>query len=78
MMVPPRSFREANKCFCFIFQDCLVSFSYPVGTESDKVFGGDWGLDDVAMEPFRTVMIIPYSKLEHVIDSLEIYLKEKN
>lgn len=49
-----------------------------MGTESDRVFGGDWSLDDVAMEPFRTVMIIPYSSFEHVIDSLEKYLQEKN
>lgn len=47
-----------------------------MGTESDQVFGGNWSLDDVAMEPFRTVMILPYSKLEHVTDSLEKVLQE--
>lgn len=48
-----------------------MSFSYPVSNESDDVFGGKWSLDDTAMKPFRTVMVLPYLKLESVVASLE-------
>lgn len=42
-----------------------------MSVESDDVFGGDWSFDDLPMKPFRTVMILPYSELEHVIATLE-------
>lgn len=60
-------------CFLFLFflKDCLLSFSYSVSVESDQVFGGRWSSDDCAMKPLRTVMILPFSKLEHVATALE-------
>lgn len=52
-------------------QESLVSFSYPVGEESDQVLGGKWDMDDKAMKPFRTLMIIEAKKLERCIVELE-------
>lgn len=49
----------------------MVSFSYPVGEESDQVLGGKWDMDDKAMKPFRTLMIIEAKKLERCIVELE-------
>lgn len=46
----------------------MLSFSYPV-SQDNEVFGGS--LDDTAVRPFRTVLVFPYSKLEHAIIALE-------
>lgn len=55
----------------FMQEGCLLSFSYPVGAETDQVFGGKWDSGDPSMKPFRTVMILPFSNLEHATISLE-------
>ena len=39
--------------------------------ESDQVFGGVWSMDDEALKPFRTVMILTRSKLETALAALE-------
>ena len=52
-------------------QVSVLSFSYPVGEESDQVLGGKWDMDDKAMKPFRTLMVIETKKLERCIVELE-------
>ena len=42
-----------------------------MSVDSDQVFGGSWGYDDDALKPFRTVMVLPYSKLVSAISALE-------
>jgi hypothetical protein len=49
----------------------VLSFSYPVGDESDQVLGGKWDMDDKAMKPYRTLMVIEAKKLERCIVELE-------
>lgn len=53
----------------------MLSFSYPVGEESDQVLGGKWDADDKAMKPFRTLMIVEAKKLERCIVELEQAIK---
>ena len=55
----------------FVLQESLLSFSYPVVEESDSVLGGNWSYDDEVMKPYRTVMVIPASRLEHSIREIE-------
>ena len=52
-------------------QASVLSFSYPVGEESDQVLGGKWDMDDEAMKPLRTLMVIEAKKLERCIVELE-------
>ena len=58
--------------FCdYGLQASILSFSYPVGEESDQVLGGKWDMDDNAMKPYRTLMVIEARKLERCIVELE-------
>lgn len=52
------------------FQESMLSFSYPVSQESDEELG-NWSLDNTAIKPFRTVIILPCFKLERAIIALE-------
>lgn len=63
-----------NRCF-LLFQESILTFSYPVAEESDLVLGGHWSFDDEAMKPFRTVMVIPARKLEHAVTEIERTLR---
>ena len=56
----------------------MVSFSYPVGEETDEVFGGSWSFNDAAMKPFRTVMILPHDKVLTVMDKLQLAVHVKS
>ena len=60
--------------FCDL-QASVLSFSYPVGEESDQVLGGRWDMDDKAMKPYRTLMVIEARKLERCIVELEQALR---
>lgn len=57
------------QCLVMLTQDCLLSFSYPVSYDSED--GSNWTLEDAATKALRTVMILPYSKLELAITALE-------
>lgn len=48
-----------------------MSFSYPVSTESDELFGGQWDLEDSTLKPYRTVIVVSAAKLEEVVVELE-------
>lgn len=53
------------------FQEAILQFSYPVVGESDSVLGGKWSFDDTAMKPWRTLLVLPASQLQHCLDELE-------
>ncbi len=48
-----------------------MSFDYPVTDESDTALGGKWTFDDAEMRTFRTVMIVPASKMQHILSQIE-------
>ena len=48
-----------------------MSFDYQVTEESDTALGGKWSEDDAEMRTFRTVMIIPISKVKDIVSQIE-------
>ena len=61
------------ECFslCPPVQEACLQFSYPVEGESDSVLGGQWGFDDAAMTPWRTVLVLPATRLEYSLTELD-------
>ncbi|XP_066277906.1 BRCA2 and CDKN1A-interacting protein-like [Branchiostoma lanceolatum] len=58
----------------FFHQEAHTSFSYPVIEESDSGFSGKWKFGDTATKPFRTVMLVPNSKMVEIKKKMEEYL----
>ncbi|EDO49228.1 predicted protein, partial [Nematostella vectensis] len=48
------------------------SFSYPVAaSDEETLLGGKWEFDDAVLEPYRTVMVIPFKQLSPIITQME-------
>ena len=55
----------------FSFQESVMTFDYSVTDESDTALGGTWSFDDAAMRTFRTVMIVPASKMPSILSKID-------
>ncbi|XP_072029854.1 protein BCCIP homolog [Amphiura filiformis] len=55
----------------YFHKESVISFDYPVTDESDTALGGKWTFDDAEMRTFRTVMIVPASKMQHILTQIE-------
>lgn len=58
----------------FFYEKAVLKFNYPVQEEGDTCLGGRWSFDDVPMKPLRTVMLIPYEKMNEIMDKLKEHL----
>lgn len=54
----------------FFQQASSVAFSYSVAAERDTGVSGDWDDEDTEMEPLRTVLFLPASALQPLMDTL--------
>ena len=53
-------------------QEAVTHFSYEAAAaEEDTLLGGNWGYDDAILRPYRTVMLIPYRRLQPIVTALE-------
>ncbi|XP_031549608.1 protein BCCIP homolog [Actinia tenebrosa] len=53
-------------------KESTIKFSYPVKVDEEEILlGGNWSFDDTLLEPYRTVMIIPYDRMSTIIEQME-------
>ena len=63
--------------FCFlhfttiIFQNAVLSFNYCVTNATGFAISGEWEFGDVAMDTYRTVLVVESSKFNSIIDEIQ-------
>ena len=55
----------------FYPQECSLEFSYSVASERDTGVDGEWDEDDTEMDPQRTLLLIPASKMPTIMTKLK-------
>ena len=58
-----------------IFQESSLSLSYSVTNATGFAVGGQWALGDAAMDTYRTVMVIDFTKFERIVENLEDFFR---
>jgi len=60
----------------FFAEQSELSFSYSVASERDTVVDGGWDDEDCEMDPLRTVLLIPASKMDTIMLKLREVLAQ--
>ncbi|XP_065071368.1 BRCA2 and CDKN1A-interacting protein-like [Rhopilema esculentum] len=57
------------------YKESSFSLSYSVTNATGFAVGGQWALGDAAMDTYRTVMVIDFTKFERIVENLEDFFR---